>query len=68
MVDLTTFISWTPIYQVLVIRLRIPFGHSLLIFVAGALATGAGSLKTVEERELFGGFPNAALDTCYHQV
>ncbi|XP_065827069.1 aminopeptidase-like [Oscarella lobularis] len=34
---------------------------------AGALATGAGSLKTVEERELFGGFPNAALDTCYHQ-
>eukprot|EP00118_Oscarella_pearsei_P008865 m.47816 g.47816 ORF g.47816 m.47816 type:complete len:537 (+) comp33831_c0_seq1:108-1718(+) len=34
---------------------------------AGALATGAGGLKTSEERAEFGGFPNAALDTCYHQ-
>jgi len=33
---------------------------------AGALATGAGSLKTVNEREIFGGFANAAYDPCYH--
>jgi len=35
-------------------------------FAAGALATGAGSLKTPADREKFGGLANAPLDPCYH--
>uniref|UniRef100_A0A6B2L3T2 Peptidase M28 domain-containing protein n=1 Tax=Arcella intermedia TaxID=1963864 RepID=A0A6B2L3T2_9EUKA len=34
---------------------------------AGGLAAGAGSIKGVEDRALFGGFANAAYDPCYHQ-
>ncbi|KAI3631060.1 hypothetical protein MIR68_010550 [Amoeboaphelidium protococcarum] len=34
---------------------------------SGGLATGAGGLKTVEQREKFGGLANAPLDPCYHQ-
>jgi len=34
---------------------------------SGGLFTGAGSLKSAEERTKFGGFPLAAYDTCYHQ-
>eukprot|EP01127_Copromyxa_protea_P002984 TRINITY_DN12888_c0_g1_i1.p1 TRINITY_DN12888_c0_g1~~TRINITY_DN12888_c0_g1_i1.p1 ORF type:complete len:503 (+),score=102.31 TRINITY_DN12888_c0_g1_i1:3-1511(+) len=33
----------------------------------GGLQTGAGSIKTEEERLLFGGLANAAYDPCYHQ-
>ncbi|XP_065909790.1 aminopeptidase-like [Dysidea avara] len=35
---------------------------------AGALATGSNSIKTEEERVIYGGFANVALDTCYHQA
>lgn len=34
---------------------------------AGGLATGAGSLKTMDQRTAYGGLANAALDPCYHQ-
>jgi Zn-dependent M28 family amino/carboxypeptidase len=34
---------------------------------SGGLDTGAGSLKTPEERHRFGGIANAAYDPCYHQ-
>lgn len=34
---------------------------------ASALATGAGALKTMTERTVYGGFANAAYDPCYHQ-
>jgi len=34
---------------------------------AGGLATGAETLKTEKEREIYGGFANAQLDPCYHQ-
>ncbi|KAG0303727.1 Leucyl aminopeptidase yscIV [Dissophora globulifera] len=34
---------------------------------SGGLLTGAGELKTMKQRTLFGGFANAALDPCYHQ-
>eukprot|EP00026_Physarum_polycephalum_P006730 Phypoly_transcript_06781.p1 GENE.Phypoly_transcript_06781~~Phypoly_transcript_06781.p1 ORF type:complete len:574 (+),score=91.52 Phypoly_transcript_06781:50-1723(+) len=33
---------------------------------AGALATGAGAIKTVAERDVYGGLANAPLDPCYH--
>jgi hypothetical protein len=33
---------------------------------AGALATGAGAIKTVTERDVYGGLANAPLDPCYH--
>jgi hypothetical protein len=33
---------------------------------AGGLATGAEEIKTMEERELFGGMANAPMDPCYH--
>jgi len=33
---------------------------------AGALATGAGAIKTIAERDVYGGFANAPLDPCYH--
>jgi len=35
---------------------------------AGALATGAGAIKTVAERDTFGGLANAPLDPCYHLI
>jgi len=46
-------------------------GSDFLPFVeneipAGALATGAGSFKSENERILFGGLANAAYDPCYH--
>jgi Zn-dependent M28 family amino/carboxypeptidase len=34
---------------------------------AGGLATGASSIKSVEERSRHGGLANAQLDPCYHQ-
>ncbi|KAJ1951995.1 hypothetical protein IWQ62_006321, partial [Dispira parvispora] len=34
----------------------------------GGLATGAGKIKTVEQRRLHGGLANAAFDTCYHNA
>ena len=34
---------------------------------SGGVATGAGSLKSDEERHRFGGLANAAMDPCYHQ-
>lgn len=34
---------------------------------AGGLLTGAGEIKTMEERKLYGGLANAAMDPCYHQ-
>ncbi|KAJ1650715.1 hypothetical protein IWQ61_008552 [Dispira simplex] len=34
----------------------------------GGLATGAGKIKTNEQRRLHGGLANAAFDTCYHQA
>jgi len=34
---------------------------------AGGLATGAGSIKSYEERDLFGGVALAPYDLCYHQ-
>ena len=40
----------------------------LLCAPAGGVATGAGGLKTVEERCKYGGLADAQLDTCYHQV
>ncbi len=34
---------------------------------AGGLFTGAEVIKSVEDREMFGGMANAAFDPCYHQ-
>lgn len=34
---------------------------------AGGLETGAGGIKSAEERKEFGGLANAAFDPCYHQ-
>eukprot|EP01080_Neovahlkampfia_damariscottae_P000223 gene223-4469_t len=34
---------------------------------SGGLFTGAGAIKSDEERTKFGGFPLAAYDTCYHK-
>jgi Zn-dependent M28 family amino/carboxypeptidase len=34
---------------------------------AGGLFTGAEEIKTVEDRDKFGGLANAAYDPCYHQ-
>ncbi|XP_019861657.1 PREDICTED: uncharacterized protein LOC109590177 [Amphimedon queenslandica] len=34
---------------------------------AGGLFTGAGSLKTKEQYEAYGGLVNAPLDPCYHK-
>lgn len=34
---------------------------------AGALATGASAIKTVAQRDIFGGFTNAQLDPSYHK-
>ncbi|CAG8578009.1 1364_t:CDS:2 [Paraglomus occultum] len=34
---------------------------------SGGILTGAGAKKTEEQRRIFGGFANAAYDTCYHQ-
>ena len=33
----------------------------------GGLLTGAGGIKSAEERTVFGGFANAPYDPCYHQ-
>jgi len=33
---------------------------------AGALATGAGAIKTLAKRTTFGGFANTPYDPCYH--
>lgn len=33
---------------------------------AGSIATGAGGLKSVEERKLFGGIADTPYDSCYH--
>jgi len=33
---------------------------------AGSIATGAGGLKTVAERALFGGIADTPYDSCYH--
>ena len=33
----------------------------------GGLETGAEKIKTEAERQMFGGWANAAYDTCYHQ-
>jgi len=35
---------------------------------AGCLATGAGALRTEDQRASQGGLANAALDPCYHQL
>ena len=35
---------------------------------AGGLDTGMEELKTMEERDLFGGIANTPYDTCYHQA
>jgi len=35
---------------------------------AGGLKTGSNSIKSAEERTLYGGYANAAHDTCYHQA
>jgi hypothetical protein len=35
---------------------------------AGGLATGAGGLKSMEQRTTYGGLANAAMDPCYHQA
>lgn len=34
---------------------------------AGGLLTGAGGIKSMEERKLYGGLANAAMDPCYHK-
>merc|ERR1712167_528169 len=41
-----------------------PFIHNNV--PAGSIATGAGGLKTMKERTLFGGAANAPYDSCYH--
>jgi len=33
---------------------------------AGGLETGAEKIKSVDQRTIYGGIPNAAFDTCYH--
>ena len=40
----------------------------LLSHAAGSIATGADSVKTIEERTIYGGFANTILDPCYHAV
>ena len=40
----------------------------MAICIAGGLLTGAGSIKTEAQWQLFGGIINAPLDPCYHQV
>lgn len=35
---------------------------------SGGLATGAGELKTIEDRHRFGGMAKTQLDPCYHQA
>ncbi|ORX73966.1 Zn-dependent exopeptidase [Linderina pennispora] len=47
-------------------------GSDFLPFVdngipAGGVLTGAGELKTIQERREHGGMANAPLDTCYHR-
>jgi len=37
------------------------------VAVCSGLATGAGAIKSTDQREDFGGFANAQLDPCYHQ-
>jgi len=34
----------------------------------GSMATGAGGIKTIQQRTTYGGFANAQYDTCYHQA
>ena len=34
---------------------------------AGSIATGAGAVKSAEQRALFGGVANSLLDPCYHK-
>ena len=36
--------------------------------LAGGLFTGAAVKKTMTQRKAYGGFANAQLDPCYHQV
>ena len=38
------------------------------VFIAGGVATGAGEIKSSDERTTFGGFAGAQLDPCYHKV
>ena len=40
----------------------------LLYFTAGGATTGADETKSAFDRTEYGGFANAKLDTCYHQV
>ena len=54
---------WVPGYELWVMGCR---------FLArgipcGGLETGAEKIKTMAERDLFGGNANAAYDPCYHQ-
>jgi len=35
---------------------------------AGGLFTGAEGMKSMEQRDLYGGIANAAYDPCYHQA
>lgn len=35
---------------------------------SGGLKTGAGNIKSSEERTLYGGLANAAMDPCYHKA
>lgn len=49
-----------------------PSGTDFLPFLenqipANGLQAGAGSMKTMQDRESFGGLADAALDTCYHR-
>jgi len=46
-------------------------GSDFVPFIEGGipscgLATGAGSIKSAEERTKYGGLANAAYDPCYH--
>ncbi len=42
--------------------------YDTLYDIVGGLISGAESLKTIEQWQLFGGMINVPLDPCYHQV
>ena len=42
--------------------------YDILYNIAGGLFSGAESLKTIGQWQLFGGIINVPLDPCYHQV
>jgi len=56
-------------YELTAFTGRSDYGPFIAVGIpAGGLATGAEELKTITQRQIFGGIANAQLDTCYHDA